>query len=101
MSRGGEIYMDCQDIIYTGHSVTRMFERNIHTFETRHVIESGEVIADYPNDIPLPSCLLLGWVKDRPPHVVIAFDNETRRCYVITCYFPDPGLWQADFKSRR
>jgi hypothetical protein len=93
--------MDCQEIIYTGHAVTRMFERNIQTSEVRQIIESGEVIADYPDDIPSPSCLLLGWLQGRPLHVVVAFDRESKRCYVITCYFPDPGLWHLDFKTRR
>jgi Domain of unknown function (DUF4258) len=93
--------MDCEEIIYTGHAVARMFERKIQTSEIRHVIESGEAIKDYPDDSPSPSCLLLGWVKDCPLHVVVAFDEENKRCYVITCYIPDQSQWQSDFKSRR
>jgi hypothetical protein len=45
--------MDCEEIIYTGYAVTRMFERSIQTSDIRHVIESGEIISDYPNDIAL------------------------------------------------
>jgi hypothetical protein len=93
--------MDCKEIIYTGHAVTRMFERNVNTSDIRQVIESGEVIADYPDDSPSPSCLLLGWAKNRPLHVVVAFDEENKRCYVITCYIPDQSQWESDFKSRR
>jgi hypothetical protein len=54
-----------------------MFERAIRTSDVRSVIASGEIIAEYPEDAPLPSRLILGFVDDVPPHVVVGEDRET------------------------
>jgi hypothetical protein len=93
--------MDCREIIYSGHAISGMFERNIHTSELRQVISSGEIIAEYPDDLPFPSFLLIGWTTKFPLHIVVGFDSENKLCHVITCYIPDPGLWRDDFKTRR
>jgi hypothetical protein len=92
---------NCQEIIFSGHAVQRMFQRGLTTLEVQDVIEQGVIIADYPDDVPFPSYLLLGWIKDRPLHVVLALDGENHRCYVITAYIPDRAQWDADFKTRR
>ena len=65
------------------------------------MIENGEVIADYPDDKPYPSTLLLGFAEGRPVYVVVARNEETEDCYVVTVYVPDPTLWEDDFRSRR
>ncbi|MEW6386979.1 MAG: DUF4258 domain-containing protein [Thermodesulfobacteriota bacterium] len=93
--------MDCDELVFSGHAIQQMFARGIRTGAVRRVIEGGEVIADYPDDLPFPSCLVLGWVEGRPLHVVVARDAARRRCYVVTAYIPDPLLWEADFKTRR
>ena len=93
--------MNCQQIIFSQHAVQRMFERGIRTNAIRSVIESGEVIGDYPDDQPFPSCLVLGYVEDRPIHVVIAIDAISQRCYIITAYVPDLDIWYPDFKTKR
>lgn len=67
----------------------------------RAVIETGDVVAAYPDDQPFPSYLMLGWSGERPLHVVVAVDATASRCYVVTAYPPDPALWHADFKTRR
>lgn len=78
-----------------------MFARNIVTADVLETIEAGEVIADYPTDKPYPSCLLLKFVKERPLHVVLAFDVADGICILVTAYEPDPILWEADFKQKR
>ncbi len=88
-------------IIFSGHAVQRMFERGIGTSDVLAVIEYGEIIAEYPEDFPFPSYLLLGWVKERPIHVVVAVNYENRQCYLITAYIPDSKQWHANFKTRR
>jgi hypothetical protein len=93
--------MDCAEIIYSGHAVRRMFERNLVPAEVRIVIDHGEIIADYPDDQPFPSFLLLGWSRSRPVHVVVAWDKLHGKCFVVTAYIPDLELWQADFRTRR
>jgi hypothetical protein len=93
--------IDCRELIFSGHAVRRMFQRSLTTQDVSAVIAYGEVIAEYPGDTPLPSYLLLHWLKDRPIHVVVAVDKETQQCFVITAYVPDSAQWQADFKTRR
>jgi hypothetical protein len=78
-----------------------MFERAIGQPEVIEVINSGEIIAEYPDDEPFPSFLILGFVRSRPLHVVAAVEDETKDCYIITAYDPDPALWEEDFKTRR
>ena len=93
--------MECREIIFSGHAVERMFERRIKPADIRAVIQSGEVIADYPDDFPFPSYLILGVTNSRTIHVVIAIDRQNQRCYVVTAYPPDPDLWSPDFRKRR
>lgn len=93
--------MDCRHVDFSGHAVRRMFERAIAMDEVLAVIAAGEVIEDYPGDMPLPSVLLLAWIKERPLHAVVAQDRESGKCYVITVYPPDPDLWEPDFRTRR
>ena len=68
--------MECKEIIFSQHAVQRIFERGIQTNDIKAVIESGEIIADYPEDFPFPSYLILGWVKKKPFHLVIAIDTD-------------------------
>jgi hypothetical protein len=60
----------------------------------------NEVIASYPGGQPLPYFLILGWVKERPLHVVLAVDAGNQRCQVVSACIPDPALWNRDFKTR-
>ena len=92
--------MDCKNIIFTGHAIRQMFQRTIGKDDVSEVIKNGETILDYPDDTPLPSMLLLGFIKKRPIHVVIAYDAIENTGYVITAYEPDLKLWTKDFRRR-
>ena len=83
------------------HAVQRMFERGVTGAAVREVLEHGEVIEDYPQDQPFPSCLMLGRVGNRPLHVVTADNVPDDETIVITVYEPDLLRWEADFKQRR
>lgn len=69
------------------------------TFVT--LLENGEVIEAYPDDIPYPSRLLLGTCEGRPIHVLASDDLLERAVVIITVYEPDPSQWDASFKRRR
>src|SRR5947207_1735254 len=88
-------------LVFRIHAIRRMFQRSISRDDIRQVIESGEVIEDYPNDYPFPSRLLLGWVGSRPIHVVAADNSLKRETIIITVYEPEPGKWSPDFRRRR
>jgi hypothetical protein len=78
-----------------------MFQRRISVDDVRHVLSTGEVVEDYPNDTPYPSRLVLGWCGSRPIHVVAAENVETRETIVITVYEPDLTQWEPGFRRRR
>ncbi|WP_236974165.1 DUF4258 domain-containing protein [Membranihabitans maritimus] len=94
------VYFTCKELTYSDHAVIQMFKRNISTEEIDKIIKFGEIIADYPNDKPFPSCLLLGIVNSRPLHVVIAINKKENSCVIITAYKPDPNIWDDSFKSK-
>lgn len=93
--------MDCADVQFSGHAIRRMFERGLSRHAILITVRKGEVIADYPDDKPYPSCLVLGVDAGKPVHVVVARENEQRHCVVVTVYQPDPAIWTDDFKRRR
>jgi hypothetical protein len=60
----------------------------------------GEVIEDYPNDKPYPSCLILGRnFSGIPIHSVWAYNPENLWAVLITVYRPAPERW-IDYKVR-
>lgn len=89
------------NILFSGHALRRMFQRSITRDQVIDVIELGEVIADYPNDKPYPSKLILGFVDEIPVHVVFSENKETATGIVVTAYIPDTSLWGDDYRSRR
>lgn len=93
--------MDCEHIVFSGHALQRMFERSIGVSIVTDVLEHGEAISEYPHDLPFASILMLGYVEGNPLHVLVARDEATGTCIVITTYLPDPALWEDDFKTRR
>jgi hypothetical protein len=77
-----------------------MFKRNIKGNEVKLILEGGEVIKEYPDDKPYPSFLLFGFIDHRPLHLLVAKNNETGDCIMVTIYEPDRSTWSADFKSK-
>jgi hypothetical protein len=78
-----------------------MFVRSITPAEVRTVIEQGQTIERYPNDMPYPSRLVLGSVGGRALHVVVADNEDDDETIVVTVYEPDPALWSRGFQRRR
>ena len=62
---------------------------------------SGEIIENYPDDRPYPSCLIYGQtIKGDPVHSVWAYNKETRWAVLITVYKPHPKRW-VNWRKRR
>jgi hypothetical protein len=78
-----------------------MYEREISKSQVMSVVESGNIIAEYPNDTPYPSYLLNGIVDNRHLHLVVAVDNSNNSCYIVTVYIPDPNQWTDNYQARR
>jgi hypothetical protein len=77
-----------------------MIERGINVEDVRSVMENGEVIEEYKADVP-PRYLMLGWIGNRPLHVVAEDDPLTQETTVVTAYEPDSKLWKFGFSERR
>ena len=93
--------MCCSRVDFSSHALRRMFEREVSIREVQAMIELGEIVTSYPDDLPYPSALMLGLVARRPIHVVVGCEPDTNICYVITAYEPSGELWEADFKQRK
>jgi len=78
-----------------------MFSRSLKKDDVLDVIRQGEVIINYPDDTPYPSCLILGFMKDVPIHVVFAFNEKQNTGIIVTAYVPDAKIWTDNFKRRR
>ena len=92
--------MEYERVVFTRHAIQRLFERGLNKDDVLEVIKSRDIIAEYQDDEPFPSYLILGFIEGKPLHVVVAEDTESHICYVVTVYIPDPGLWDSVFKGR-
>lgn len=93
--------MASNKLVFRVHAIRRMFQRRIGVEEVRHILTAGEVIENYPDDLPFPSRLVLGWSGTRPLHVVAVDNPMAQETIIITVYEPDPAEWQPDFKRRK
>lgn len=82
------------------HALERMFQRNITRSDVKKVLEHGEIIENYKDDMPYESALFL-YVDTTPLHVVASFDEEQMMIFVITAYVPNSENFEDDFKTRR
>ncbi len=74
-------------------------DRLISTTDIRKVIDEGEIIEDYPEDVRGHSCLMLGIdMNGRPIHIVCAPKDEYLA--IITAYVPNPNQWSKDYTTR-
>ena len=48
------------NIRWTNHILVRLFQRNISRQDVLEVLLNGEIIEEYENDYPYPSCLIYG-----------------------------------------
>ena len=89
------------NISWQKHSLQRMLERDISRREVKEAVLNGIVIENYLNDYPFPSILVANIIKTKPLHVVVAYDEDTLMCYVITAYVPDMKHFKDDLMTRR
>jgi hypothetical protein len=90
-----------ETITFKDHAIIRMLERGIARSEILEVINLGEIIEDYFEDYPYPSCLMFKIVNFRPLHVVVAHNITESQRFVVTTYIPDLTKFEADFKTRK
>lgn len=93
--------IDAGKINVTSHARVELEADDLTGANLYDSIRRGEIIEDYPDDSPFPSCLIFGRTADGVPvHSVWAWAAEQGIAIVVTAYRPDPSRW-IDFKVRR
>lgn len=89
-----------KNIRITLHAAKRLEQRGIFIKDVISCITNGEIIEQYPDDYPYPSCLIFGMsVNEKFLHVVIG--HHESELFLITAYFPSTDKWESDFKTRK
>jgi Domain of unknown function (DUF4258) len=85
-------------LIFTTHALRRM---RLHRILVREALRAPVLVEDYPEDGSYPSRLILGWVSNRPIHLVVTDQPVEGHTIVVTVYEPDPEQWEPGFQRRR
>lgn len=95
-----ELAADVKNIVMSSHANMRCIKRIIDSKDILNVLRSGEIIEQYPDDYPFPSCLELGLsVIGKLLHVCCAIGDG--KLWVITAYYPTLDKWENDMKTRK
>lgn len=93
--------LEAGSIEWERHVLERLVTRRISQAAVIRAVRMGELIEDYPDDHPYPSALFLGWIENKPLHVVAALNEAEPKVFMITAYEPDLEYFEPDFKTRR
>ncbi len=90
--------------VFTSHAKNEMLYEEagpIREHEVKEALQKGEIIEEYQEDRPYPSCLVFGRTnKGRSLHVVCAPVESEGKLVIITVYQPSEELW-VDLRRRR
>lgn len=89
-----------EKIRWTNHVMIRLLQRNITQRDVENAILNGEIIEDYEDSYPYPSCLVYGINLDEEVIHVVCGSNE-EELWIITAYYPDYIEWKEDLKTRK
>jgi hypothetical protein len=102
--------MDIEDIVdalrydrirITDHADEEAQADHLSFDEILFSVHQGQIIEDYPDDSPYPSCLVYGETfSGDPVHSVWAYNAGNQWAVLITVYRPDPRRW-IDWCTRR
>ena len=88
------------NIKWAKHCLERIQERDIGISDVESCLQTGEIIEDYPDDFPHPSCLIFGYTKkNKILHIVVGSNGDT--IFFITAYYPNTDKFEMDLKTRK
>ena len=93
-------FVRTEKIRWTNHCVVRLLQRNISQEDIENALLNGEIIEEYENDYPYPSCLVYGINLNNKVLHIVCGANKTE-LWVITAYYPDNIKWKDDLKTRK
>ena len=83
------------------HSANAARDDGLAISEIFASVLSGEIIEEYSDSRPYPSCLIYGRdSKGDPAHSVWGYDAAAPLAILITTYRPDPARW-IEWRIRR
>ena len=89
-----------EKIRWTNHVMIRLLQRNITEKDIENALLNGNIIEEYENDYPHPSCLVYGInLNNQILHVVCGTNGD--ELWIITAYYPDNIKWEDDMKTRK
>lgn len=83
----------------TDHADEEAFSDRVSIERALKSVAAGEIVEQYPNDKPYPSCLIYS-VCEGPLHSVWAYNEKSGWAVLITLYRPDPQRW-INWRARR
>lgn len=93
-------YYEIDKILFSNHALERIRQRGIKQRDIKNCIMSGEIIEQYPDDFPFPSCLIYGVDANKKILHVVASDEGTAS-RIITVYYPSTEKFNNDLKTRK
>ena len=88
-------------IIVSSHAKEEADQDNLTIEPILLSVIQGEIIENYPDDKPYPSCLIYGNNQQQEPiHSVWAYNQENGWAVLITVYRPEPQKW-INWRRRR
>ena len=79
----------------------RLVGRYIPRKDILEAADDYELLESYPEDMYLPSYLVLGTSPTDGFHVLFAADVEGNNVRIVTAYRPDLDEWESDLRTRR
>ena len=93
--------IEANSVMITDHADEEAYNDSLSFNDILRSISAGEIIEQYPEDKPYPSCLILSRnVKAELIHTVWAYNSETQSSVLVTVYRPDPEQW-IEGRTRR
>lgn len=87
-------------IRWTAHMISRLIQRGLSQFDVENAIMTGKIIEQYPDDYPVPSCLILG-KTNKGKYVHVCCSSDGNYVWMITAYIPDSKSWNETFDRRK
>ncbi len=77
------------------HAEKERYAEDITISDLEKAISVGEILEDYANDLRGRSCLIHGYSRNRPIHIVCGY-TSVKWIRIITVYIPKPPKWIND-----
>ncbi|MEA5535085.1 DUF4258 domain-containing protein [Crocosphaera sp. XPORK-15E] len=96
-----KLAVEMNQVIVSRHAKEEAEADNLTLEEILNSVTKGEIIENYDDDKPYPSCLIYGDnQKQEPIHSVWAYNEDTGYAVLITVYRPSPEKW-INCRTRR